>query len=246
MDTLLLHGFVGSGDDFAPLGLDALRPDWPGHGSLAGLRRESDYAPEAHLDRIDGWINALADRSPTLVGYSLGGRLLQLALRRRGGPPPGSRVVLVSTSPGIAGEAEREERRRADAAVARLLREQGLGRFLHYWHSQTMFRPLLELPEGRRDAILARRAASDPEGLARSLEAVGPGSVPDTWDDLGALGPDVDLVVGERDPRYLALAGEMAARLPSARVHVVPGAGHALHLERPEALARIIRGGTAR
>lgn len=246
MDALLLHGFVGSGDDFAPLGLAALRPDWPGHGSLAGLRRDADYALEGHLDRVDGWINALADRAPTLVGYSMGGRLLQLALRRRGGPPPGSRVVLVSTSPGIAGEAEREERRRADAAVARLLREQGLGRFLHYWHSQTMFRPLLELPSALREPILARRAASDPEGLARSLESVGPGSAPDTWDDLGALGPDVDLVVGGRDPRYVEIAGQMAARMPGARVHVLEGAGHALHLEQPEALARIIRGAPAR
>ncbi len=245
MDLLLLHGFVGSGEDFLPLGLPALRPDWPGHGSLAGLRRPSDYALESHLDRVDGWINALAERAPTLVGYSMGGRLLQLALARRGGPPPGSRVVLVSTSPGIADEAEREERRRADAAVARLLREQGLGRFLHYWHSQTMFLPLLERPEDRRAPILGRRAAADPEGLALSLEAVGPGSAPSTWGDLGALGEDVDLVVGERDPRYLALAGEMAARIPGARVHVVPGAGHALHLERPDALAAVIRGSRA-
>lgn len=246
MEALLLHGFVGSGEDFAPLGLAALRPDWPGHGSLAGLRRDADYALESHLDRIDGWINALADRAPTLVGYSMGGRLLQLALRRRGGPPPGSRVVLVSTSPGIAGEAEREERRRADAAVCRLLREQGLGQFLRYWHNQTMFRPLLELPEATREPILARRAASDPEGLARSLESVGPGSVPDTWEDLAALGPDVDLVAGGLDPRYMTIAGEMAARIPGARVHIVAGAGHALHLEKPAALARIILGGRAR
>lgn len=246
MDTLLLHGFVGSGEDFLPLGLEALRPDWPGHGSLAGLRRADDYSLEAHLDRVDGWINAMADRSPTLVGYSMGGRLLQLALRRRGGPPPGSRVVLVSTSPGLGDEAEREERRRADAAVARLLREQGMGRFLHYWHSQTMFRPLAELPPENLEPILRRRQAADPEGLALSLESVGPGSVPGTWDDLGALGPEVDIVVGERDPRYREMAAQMAARLPSARVHTVPGAGHALHLERPESLAAVIRGSRGR
>lgn len=245
MDLLLLHGFVGSGDDFLPLGLEALRPDWPGHGCLAALRRPESFSLEAHLDRVDGWINAMEARAPTLVGYSMGGRLLQLALARRGGPPPGSRVILVSASPGIGDPAEREERRRADAAVARLLREQGMGRFLHYWHGQTMFRPLLELPDARRETILARRAASDPEGLALSLEAVGPGSAPSTWDDLGCLGDDVDLVVGERDPRYVALAGEMASRIPGARLHVVPGAGHALHLERPEALADVIRGSRA-
>lgn len=246
VDTLLLHGFVGSGDDFLPLGFEALRPDWPGHGALAGLRRPEDYSLEAHLDRVDGWINAMADKSPTLVGYSMGGRLLQLALRRRGGPPPGSRIILVSTSPGLAVAAEREERRRADAAVARLLREQGMGRFLHYWHSQTMFRPLAGLPAERLEPIMRRRRAADPEGLALSLESVGPGSVPGTWDDLGALGSDVDIVVGERDPRYRELASQMAARMPSARLHVIPEAGHALHLERPELLAAVIRGGRGR
>lgn len=246
MDLLLLHGFTGTGEDFLPLGLDGLRPDWPGHGSLAALRRPEAYSLEAHLDRVDGWINAMEARSPTLVGYSMGGRLLQLALARRGGPPPGSRVILVSASPGIADPAEREERRRADAAVARLLREQGIGRFLHYWHGQTMFRPLLGLPPADLEPILHRRRASDPEGLALSLESVGPGSAPSTWDCLGALGGDVDLVVGERDPRYVEQAAAMAARIPGARVHVVPGAGHALHLERPEALRRIIPGGRGR
>ena len=246
MDLLLLHGFVGTGEDFLPLGVDGLRPDWPGHGSLAALRRPEVFSLEAHLDRVDGWINAMEARAPTLVGYSMGGRLLQLALARRGGPPPGSRVILVSASAGIADPAEREERRRADAAVARLLREQGIGRFLHYWHSQTMFRPLLGLPPGDLGPILHRRRACDPEGLALSLESVGPGSAPPTWDSLGALGPDVDLVVGERDPRYLEHAAAMAARIPGARVHIVPGAGHALHLERPGALRRIILGGRGR
>lgn len=243
--VLFLHGFVGSGEDFAGLLPDfpgSLAPDWPGHGSLARLRRPADYTADAHLDRLDGWIGAMAAEAPTLVGYSMGGRLLQLALARRGGPPPGSRVVLVSASPGIADPAEREERRRGDAATARLLREEGMPRFLHYWHSQTMFRPLLELPRERLSPILRRRSVADPEGLALSLEGVGAGAAPHAWDSLGALGPSVDLVVGGRDPRYVEHARSMASRIPGARVHVVPGAGHALHLERPEALRAIVSG----
>jgi 2-succinyl-5-enolpyruvyl-6-hydroxy-3-cyclohexene-1-carboxylate synthase/2-succinyl-6-hydroxy-2,4-cyclohexadiene-1-carboxylate synthase len=52
----------------------------------------------------------------------------------------------------------------------------------------------------------------------------------------------VTLVVGERDVKFRALAGRMAAALPAARVVVVPGAGHAAQLERPEAVARAITG----
>jgi 2-succinyl-6-hydroxy-2,4-cyclohexadiene-1-carboxylate synthase len=52
----------------------------------------------------------------------------------------------------------------------------------------------------------------------------------------------VDLVVGERDAKFRATAADMAAALPSGRVHVVPGAGHAVHLEAPAAVAAVIDG----
>jgi 2-succinyl-6-hydroxy-2,4-cyclohexadiene-1-carboxylate synthase len=57
------------------------------------------------------------------------------------------------------------------------------------------------------------------------------------WDRLGELTLPVTLVVGERDEKFRAIAARMAERLPDARLAVVPGAGHAAHLEAPEALA---------
>jgi pimeloyl-ACP methyl ester carboxylesterase len=53
----------------------------------------------------------------------------------------------------------------------------------------------------------------------------------------------VDLVVGERDEKFRALALQMAAALPRARIHVVGGAGHAVHLEAPDAVAQVIAEG---
>ena len=50
----------------------------------------------------------------------------------------------------------------------------------------------------------------------------------------------VELVVGERDDKFRAIAGRMAERLRDARVHVVEGAGHAVHLERPDAVADVL------
>ena len=41
-------------------------------------------------------------------------------------------------------------------------------------------------------------------------------------------------MVGERDEKFTAVAQQMAAALPDGRVEVVPGAGHAVHLEAPE------------
>ena len=50
----------------------------------------------------------------------------------------------------------------------------------------------------------------------------------------------VELVVGERDEKFRAIAERMAERLPDARLHVVEGAGHAVHLERPDAVAELL------
>lgn len=243
--ALLLHGFLGSSADFRELAallagtLRADAPDWPGHGARAGLRDRADYTLEAHVAGVVAWVRA-QDRPGVLMGYSLGGRLLQHALARLPDLSPEWRVVLVSASPGIADPAEAANRREGDAAAARLLRDSGLGPFLRYWHNQTFFRPMMSLPRDRLEPILARRRSADPEGLALSLEGVGPGSVPPTHGALRDLRCRVDLVAGEADPTYVRHAEAMAALAPRSAVTVVPGAGHAVHLERPGVLAELI------
>lgn len=243
---LLLHGFLGCRADFdglldhLPGTVRATVPEWPGHDRRGTERDPAAYSLASHVGLVRDWIAAQSGPS-TLLGYSMGGRLLQHALRGQPPLPPGWRVVLVSTSTGIADPAEAENRRRGDAAASRLLREEGMDPFLRYWHNQTFFRTLMALPPARREPILERRQSADPEGLALSLEHVGPGSLPPTDEVLRRLTCRVDLVAGEADPRYVAHAREMALLAPGARLHVIPGAGHALHLEQPEALARVLR-----
>jgi len=246
VNWILLHGFVGSAEDFGPLRerlgdtARCLAPDWPGHGARSGLREAADFTLEAHLAIIDATLASTA--GPVgLLGYSMGGRILQHWLAtRRPALPAGSRIVLLSTGPGIAEPAERSNRLAGDAAVARLLREEGIARFLHYWHSQTMFHPMLRLPREQLSPILRRRGSADPVGLALSLEGVGAGALADTWDALAAIHGPVDIVVGALDSKYADLARQMRARVPDARLHLLPDAGHAIHLEQPGELARIL------
>lgn len=248
MNWILLHGFVGSAEDFRPLrallgdtvGSQAL--DWPGHGTRSNLRAPTDYTLEAHLSLIDSAITNTT--GPVgLLGYSMGGRLLQHWLAsRRPTLPTGSRIVLLSTGPGIAEPAERTNRQAGDAAVARLLREEGIVRFLHYWHSQTMFHPLLRLPREQLSPILQRRSSADAHGLALSLEGVGAGAIQDTWLGLTEIPYTTDIVVGALDAKYVDIAKQMQSKLPKSTLHILPDAGHALHLEKTSELARILRG----
>jgi 2-succinyl-6-hydroxy-2,4-cyclohexadiene-1-carboxylate synthase len=85
----------------------------------------------------------------------------------------------------------------------------------------------------------ARRLAQDPWGLARSLRAMGTGSMRPLWDDLPQATP-FEAVAGADDAKFAALARRMADT-PSVRVHLIDGAGHAPHLEQPARFVQKMR-----
>ncbi len=64
----------------------------------------------------------------------------------------------------------------------------------------------------------------------------------DVTDRLGALRVPAAVVCGDED-RTMPLGNSrlLAERIPGATLDVIGGAGHALHMEAPEALARAIR-----
>ncbi len=168
------------------------------------------------------------------VGYSMGGRLaLQLALDR---PTTVERLVLVSASPGIAGADERAARRDADERLAQEIERDGVDAFLERWLAQPLF---ASLPRDRA-GVDERRAGNTVASLTHQLRALGQGAQPSNWERLNELTVPVLLVVGERDTKYVDIAERMAVAIPQARVEVLPGAGHACHLEQPEAVAHVL------
>ena len=170
----------------------------------------------------------------TYVGYSLGGRLcLRLALDR---PELVRALVLVGASPGIADPAARAERRAADETMAGRIEREGVAAFLDRWLAGPLFSTLPAAAAGR-----AERLANTAEGLAYALRRLGPGAQEPLRDRLATLRPPTLLVAGALDAKFAAIAREMSAAIgPQARVALVPGAGHAVHLERPAELAALI------
>jgi 2-succinyl-6-hydroxy-2,4-cyclohexadiene-1-carboxylate synthase len=231
-DVVLLHGFTHTGASWdqvrARLSSEAIAPDIRGHGSAGALE---PVTLSAVLDDLA----AVAPTRFTLVGYSMGGRIalhVALALGERV-----ERVVLVGASPGIADAGEREARLQADLALADEIEGLSIDEFARRW-AQT--RLLAGQPASVRAAANADRRRNTPAGLARALRGLGTGALPSLWGRLGELAMPVELVVGERDEKFLAIAAETAASMVEAEVVVVPGAGHAVHLENPEAVADLI------
>ena len=56
---------------------------------------------------------------------------------------------------------------------------------------------------------------------------------------MRGLAVPAHVVAGARDAKFVREATLLSASLPSAHTSIVPAAGHAAHLELPEALAAL-------
>jgi 2-succinyl-6-hydroxy-2,4-cyclohexadiene-1-carboxylate synthase len=235
---LLLHGFTGSSRSWPPGVVDGLtsagwRPvlvDLPGHGRHVGDVDPGRFALETvfeDLGRASG-----PDPCP-VVGYSMGGRIaLAYAV---GHPDRVSHLVLESASPGLPTEAERARRREADDALATRIESEGVEAFIGEWEMLPLFESQRALAADARDAQRARRRVNDPRSLAAALRRLGTGALPSYWEALEALDLPVLLITGALDRKFTSIAEEMTDLLRRGHAVVVEGAGHAVHLERPDA-----------
>ena len=232
--VVLLHGFTQTGASWGRVaaalradGHEVSAPDLPGHAGTP---------PLSLPDSAD----ALADRfgEAAYVGYSMGGRLaLHLALRR---PSVVTRLALVGATAGLDDARERNARRHADELLAGRLEALGVERFVEEWLAQPMFE---RLPTDAAD--VAARLTSSADGLAGALRLGGTGAQEPLWDrlpELGVVGLPVLVLAGELDGKFKVLARRLADAIgPTARVDWVPGAGHAAHLEQPDAFLALVR-----
>jgi 2-succinyl-6-hydroxy-2,4-cyclohexadiene-1-carboxylate synthase len=237
----LLHGFTGSpaswDDVLAALQApDALRPALLGHAPESDATR----SVQTFDDEITRLAGLLPSEPVQLVGYSLGARLaLALAVAR---PDRIARLTLVSGQPGLASAAEREVRRQADARWCALLESSGIEPFVAEWEALPLFATQARLPADLRARRRRERLAHAPAGLARSLRTTGLAEMPDLVPALPRLHVPVTLLAGALDPKFTTIAERLATKLPSARLVIVPDAGHDLLLEAPSAVTAAIRG----
>jgi 2-succinyl-6-hydroxy-2,4-cyclohexadiene-1-carboxylate synthase len=236
-NVMLLHGFTNTGASWGavvaalPERYRPVAPDIRGHGRASGVRPVS-------LAGVVADVTAAGSEPLQLAGYSMGGRLaLHAALAL---PGRVRRLVLIGASPGIADPGDRAQRRAADDRLAAEVERMTIEAFAERWARTGV---LADQPAEVRAAVHRDRLRNTPAGLAAALRGLGTGALPSVWERLGELDVPVDLVVGERDAKFRALASEMAAALPAARVHVIAGAGHAVHLEAPAAVAEVIAAG---
>ena len=233
---MLLHGFTGTTGTWADQ-LETLRAsrrtialDLLGHGRSDAPVAPERYSVEAQAADMVALLQEIDAVPATVMGYSMGARIaLTMATQH---PDSVHALVLESPSAGIADPAQRAARRSADARLAEMLERDGIGAFVDAWEAQPLFASQAALDDERRSRIREERLAQRPEGLARSLRGGGQGSMSPLQHRLERVRCSSLLIAGADDAAGLQRAHDIVAVLPSARLEIVAGAGHAPHLER--------------
>lgn len=238
---VLLHGFTQGPRSWDRMvdalggSLRILRVTLPGHGPAGGASAGARLTFEAAAGAVADAVAAAAGPEPaTWFGYSLGGRLaLRVALDR---PDLTAALALLGATAGLDEPGARAARVEMDGRLAAGLERKGLDPFLDGWLAQPLFE---HLP--RSVAGLEERREGTADGLASALRLLGTGAMEPLWDRLDAIRGPVLLLAGEHDTRFAALAVRLATGIgAAAAVALVPGAGHAAHLERPGAVAALL------
>ncbi len=239
---VVLHGFTGSAAAMAPLtsrleDLTVIAPDLVGHGRSESPSDPARYTVPAMADQALAAAAALGHRRVHLLGYSMGGRVALAAACRA--PDRVRSLTVIGATAGIADPELRRRRIEADRARANLI-STDLAAFVDQWMSAPLLAGQARLGPDHLRAARAQRLASDPAGLALSLRMGGAGAMAALHDQLRRYRAPAHIVAGADDAKFCALADELAALLPRAAVTLIDGAGHAAHLEQPEAVAAAV------
>lgn len=238
LPLVLLHGFAG-----APTSWSAVIEHLPGRRTAAlALPGHAPNLPVA--ESFEGNLELMARRvqqvgAPVhLVGYSLGARVALGLLASR--PSLVASATLASAHSGLASSDERRERLLWENRWVHLLRDGGIEAFVDAWEQLPLFSTQRRLPPELTHEQRIVRRGHDAEGLARALEGMGLAQMPNFGPALAETPVPVQLVVGELDTKFIAIAQRVTSQNPGVRLHVLPQCGHNPLLEAPSALADLL------
>lgn len=150
-----------------------------------------------------------------LIGYSMGGRVAMELAKKNGF----KKLILINAHPGLSDDKEREVRSLWEEEVLERLTDKET--FLSWWNALPLFhadKPVAKVPEGSSELFRKMLLSKQVDFLPFLTERKN----------------DVHWILGEKDPKYSALA----KTLKDFHVHMVPG-GHRL-LQHPELLKPIL------
>ena len=223
---IFLHGLFGEALDFSDM-ISLLKDDFfcigldlPGHG-LSPLCSPLSFA--SVLEVLFSTLAKLPLIQPSLVGYSLGGRLAMLLYKKR--PLFFHKAIILSAHPGLAPK-EKLKRKKQEEAWLTLLQQNSLKTFLQLWYNAPLFNALNATP------LITRRSLGNKEAFLATMQNLRLSKQPSLWPFIHATQKSWLFLSGEKDLAYTRLY----EKLPCQKA-IIPYVSHALPLEAPELTA---------
>lgn len=231
---LLLHGYMGSSLDWIDVAPALARSrkvvayDHRGHGDGGHAADPSSYTFDQLAADLASFIDARALAPVDLLGHSMGGVIALMHTLRH--PQTVRSLVLMDTAAAPAGNVPMD----VLSPLIAMGREQGMEAV-----AQVVADYAVSTRKGGgvgadviRGRAVAKFSSLDVEALAAFARELG--GYPSMVDELERIGCPVTVMVGENDEGLRAAAEVMAARIPAARLVVIPGAGHSPQEDQPE------------
>lgn len=237
-DLVILHGFLGMGDNWISLarrwaagGFRVHLPDLRNHGQSFWDER---FDFEVLLDDLRRYIGHHQLHKPHIIGHSLGGKLAMFDALDE----PGNRGKYV-----VLDIASRAYGRRHDF-IFRAVRQTSPGQCRTRNEVEAQLMP--HLPQAHIRRFVMKNLKRLPGGgfawkipwdiLEKSVENIGralPHGKSSNANILFLRGENSDFVLDDD-------IAQIKQIFPRAQIHPIPGAGHWLHAEQPEMVYRII------
>jgi len=225
--VLLSHGFAATSAMFAAnvaaisASHEVITWDLRGHGGSDYPADPASYSQAETLGDMEALLTRCGQERAVLGGHSLGGYLsLDFTLTY---PGRVAGLVLIDTGPGFRDDAARDGwNRRAEGTAARFA-ERGLSAV-------------------GSSAELHANEHRDASGLIQAARHTLTQRDSHVLEGLPRIAVPTLVVVGSEDAPFLAAADYMTAKIPLARKVVIPGAGHAPNVDKPELFDAALRG----
>ncbi|WP_445774983.1 2-succinyl-6-hydroxy-2,4-cyclohexadiene-1-carboxylate synthase [Shewanella sp.] len=231
---VMLHGFLGSKDDWSILMpklsqyFHCICIDLPGHGANhLALASPGFSQVAAHIvDKVSG----LGIKQFHLLGYSLGGRIaLHVA---KDFPNALLSLTLESAHPGLIDNHQRDERAKSDNLWAKKLQQLAMPDFLSLWYQQAVFN---DLSKQQKQQLITLRRHNDPQRLSNCYLATSLSLQQDCKPVLHQLRCPCFYLYGEDDRKFAQIAKDWQAEYGNDQLTLQPltAAGHNIHSLHP-------------
>ena len=235
------HGFSESSytwDSINLPGYRLIRIDLIGHGDSDIPEEGAAYTIPKMIEDLHTVIYHMVGDRYYLMGYSMGARIaLSYALEYESEIKG---LILESGSVGIASDDERTKRRKADEELAVHIENHDGAWFATRWAKAPIFESQKQLLPAVTELIRLRRAHNSPYALACTLRGSGQGVMTYVGDQLEKLSCKGLYVSGALDTKYTTIGRDVFGKLPNFKHVVVEGAGHNVHIEKPQIFERAV------